>query len=481
MRSENSNDISRRKALAAVGAAGMSSLAGCNGGGGGGGTETTRNDSRGGITGTASGDSGPVTITMWTNVQGQSQVADRFLEKQINLYKQRTGNDVIWVKEPVTNVKNGGWMQRMESGQGPTLYQTSFSRCGAFIANGHITPWGSLLDRMNDSVVEGTKWAYDRIKSVFRGFSDPKLKMMPFGFALQDPFVARKDHFEKAGLSIEDDFPPTGLQDLINIATTLQKDGPADIGFQVHGSPGDLMDEITPTWAHERGGKKGLYLNQDWSDTNYDSDAWKWSLGNQVKIYRNLGLSSENATSTSDEDACRLIYNGKASMSQVGMLNYGLFANQAPELLNSGTLQFGPSWEGKSGYRGEFNMFGFGINDKPQGMDSKTWQRKLDAVIDFLNQIASVEVQKNVLDKWGLVPFNQKAWSKIPSKPSNFFDACRTIAEGSEYAWPAHPDMASIQYNIPGPIFQRAMNGQISADKACNLAAERIRQRVFTG
>lgn len=470
--SSNSNNISRRKALAVIGATGTSTLAGCTGG-------NNSGNSSGGTAGSAGDSSNSVTITLWSNIQGQSEPAKIFMQDQVNKYEKRTGNKIKWLQEPVTNVQNGNWLQRMQNGQIPTLYQTAFSRMGAFVKNDLVTPWGDVLNQLDDSVVSGTKWAHDSVKNVFRGFDGNKLKMMPLGFVMQEPFVARKDHFKKAGLSIEDDFPPENYDELIQLATTLQEDGPADIGFQVHGAQGDLMDEITPTWAHERGGQKGLYVNKAWDDTNLDSDVWKWSLGKQVEIVQKKGLSSKNAATTSDEDAIRLITSGQASMSQVGMLGYGLFASQAPQLLKDGTIQFGPSWEGKSGYRGEFNMNGIGIGSKPPKTDSTTWKNKRKAAVQFVNQLGSVKVQKDVFDKWGLLPFNRDAWKKIPSKKNGMFETAKTIAKNSEYGWQAHPDMADIQYNIPGPIFQRAINGQISAEKACDQAAKQIRQRVF--
>lgn len=490
MHSKDSNDVSRRRALTVLGAASITSLAGCSGDGGGTDTEaggetaesegTNGTNAGSGTTGTPRASiSEPASITLWTNIHGQSQVAEEFMQTQINRFKERTNNKVNWVKEPVTNVQNGNWLQRMENQQGPTLYQTAFSRMGSFVANNHVTPWGDVFDQLDDSVVSGTEWAHDTVRNVFRGFEGEKLKMMPLGFVMQEPFVARRDHFEEAELSIEDDFPPTNPEELIDIATTLKENGPADIGFQVHGSPGDLMDEISPTWAHGRGGEQGLYVNEAWDDTLLDSDAWKWSLRKQVEIYQDLGLSAENSAQTSDEDAVRLVIDGDASMSQVGMLNYGLFANQAPELLENGTLQFAPSWEGESGYRGEFNMNGIAIRSKPSNMDSETWQGKLNAAVNFVNQLATVEVQQEVFDNWGLLPFNQTAWEQISTRESGIFEAATTIAEGSEFGWQAHPDMADIQYNIPGPIFQRAMNGQISAEEACNQAAKRIRQQVF--
>ncbi|SFR65500.1 ABC-type glycerol-3-phosphate transport system, substrate-binding protein [Halogeometricum rufum] len=475
--------ISRRRALKSLGVAGVAGLAGCAGGNGGSGNGGTTDASGGGGTATTGGsekNANGTTITLWTTLHGQSKVAEQFLDETIKAYEQRTGNSVQWIKETVSNVQNGNWRQRMAQGQIPTLYQTAPSRIGGLIDAGYVTPWGSVLDQLSDDVVSGTEWAQPVVENIYRGFEDNKLKTALLGFVMQEPFVARADHFEEAGLDIETDFPPKNYDELIDIAKTLQKDGPGDIGFQVHGAPGDLMDEISPTWAHAIGGEQGLYVNADWSDTHLDSDAWKTSLRRQVEIYREMGLSAENSATTSDEDACRFLADGRASMSQVGMLNYGLLSNLAPDMLENGTLRYGASWKGESGFRGEFNATALALGSKPPNVSSAKWERQRQAGIEFIDTMLSTEVQKKAFTKWGLLPFNRNAWEESPTLKNNAVEAGIAIAEESEYGWQAFPEMAAVQYNISGPIFQQAMTGELSPEEACNQAASQIRQQVFS-
>ncbi|MFB6136826.1 MAG: twin-arginine translocation signal domain-containing protein [Halobacteriaceae archaeon] len=77
---------SRRRALKGLGAAGATGLAGCSS-----------------LTG-GEGDTTGTTITLWTTLQGQSSVAEQFLQQTINQYEERTGNTVEWIKETVSNV-----------------------------------------------------------------------------------------------------------------------------------------------------------------------------------------------------------------------------------------------------------------------------------------------------------------------------------------------------------------------------------------
>jgi multiple sugar transport system substrate-binding protein len=472
---QDDGGVSRRNALKTLGGtAGIGMLAGCIGGdsSSGGGGEKVGNKS-------SSKNANGVTIELWNTVNGQSEVAANYLTELQRKYEQQTGNTLKLVNDNVASVQKGNWLTRMNQGKVPTLFQCAGSRSGQFVENGFVTPWGTVIDQFNSKIINGTEWAHDTVRDMYQGFEKPKMKTMMLGFVMQEPFIARADHFEKAGLDIEKDYPPKNYDELIDLAKTLQKEGPGKYGFQVHGAPGDLMDEITPTWAHTYGGVDGMYINSDWTDVNYDKKPWKTSLSRQVEIYRELDLSSPNADSTSDEDACNLLIDGKASMSMVGMLNYGLLASRAPKMLKNGTLRFGSNWEGKSGFRGEYNNTVIGLGSKPPGMADSTWEKKKQAGIKFMEFVMSVEVQKDIFKKFGLLPFNRKAWDKIPPKKNKIVDVATTLAKNSKYAWSAHPQMGDIQYNIPGPIFQRAMNGTLTPEEACNQAASRVRRQVF--
>lgn len=61
---------------------------------------------------------------------------------------------------------------------------------------------------------------------------------------------------------------------------------------------------------------------------------------------------------------------------------------------------------------------------------------------------------------------------------SNFITTLDTIASDIDYGWSSQPEMATIQYDIPGPIFQEAITGDISPETACEKAARQVRNRV---
>jgi len=472
--------ISRRGFIKGAGAAGIAGLAGCSGDGGDGGDSGDGGDGTGTPTDTmGDGQTGGATITYWSVLHQQSQVSRLALERLISDFENQTNHTVEPNWSIAQSLQDGTWLQNMNSGRVPILYDSQVSRNGQFIDAGYVQPFEEeVVPELSDDVVSGIEWNLDAMANLYQGFDKDVAYEMMLGSVMQEPFVVRTDHMEEAGLDPENDFPPQDYDELIELATTLQEDGPGNHGFQVHGSPGDLMDEITPTWAMSYGGQDGLYVNSDWSDTNLDNEHWKKTLRQNVEIFRDHELSAPNSNSTSDEDAVQLLISGQASMSQVGMLNHGMFANRAPELLEQGSIKYGPAWEGPSGYRGEYNVTSMTLC-KPPNMDDQKYERKKSAAIEFMEFLLSSDTQVNTFDWWGILPANESVWEETTGTNHQLPETAMTIAEGSEFGWQAHSEMSDIQYNIPGPIFQQAMSGDISPEEACNQAAEEIRNQVF--
>lgn len=497
--SDRDTSVNRRRFIEAAGIAGVVGLAGCGGGSGGGGESGggsgggdsggsgsggsgSGGGSGGGSSGSTGGQStGGATITYWSVLHQQSQVARLALENAISRFENQT-NHTIEVNWSITqSIQDGTWLQNMNNRQAPILFDSQVSRNGQFIDAGFVQPFEEeVVPELSSEIVDGIEWSLDRMANLYQGFDKDVAYEMMLGAAMQEPFVVRTDHMEEAGLDPDSDFPPTNYDELIELATTLQQEGPGNHGFQVHGAPGDLMDEISPTWAMGYGGVDGLYVTQDWNDTNLDNEHWKRTLREQVEIFREHELSSPNANSTSDEAACQLLIDGQVSMSQVGMLNAaGLIANRAPDLYESGTIRYGPSWEGPSGFRGEYNVTSMSLARDPD-MDDQTYERKKAAAIEFMEFILDPDFQAKTFERFGIMPANQSVWEETRGPAHMLPDTAFTIAEGSEYGWQAHPEMSDIQYNIPGPIFQQAMTGDLTPEEACDQAAQQIRNQVFS-
>lgn len=452
----------RRNFLKAAGATGLAATAGCLGIGGGG--------------------SGKTTVQYWEYFHSQSEVANELLTSATQSFQKEHNINfqVNWASW--SDINGGKWKNNIQNGNRPVLYDSTNSLDGQFIEPGWVKPLSEYKDKLDDEAVKNIEWALDMASSAYRGF-DGDIYEIPIGMEVGAPFIVRTDHFEEAGLSMEDDFPPKDYEDLVRIAKKLDQDGPAPNAFQVYGATGDVTDEALVTWTASEGGIDGMYLNEDWSDVNYDNKVWKESFRKYVDLYREHGFSSDGAPTASNEAAAQMLISGDVSMVQGSTKDFGLLRSRAEDMLNDGTIQFGPSWKGAAGNRGEFFTQCVAVMRAPDDVDQATWEKKQEVAYDWINKLLSKDFQKEVPNSLATLPVRKDVQEELkgasgPVASSNFINALDTMASDIDLAWSSQPDMTAIQYDIAGPVFQKAMLGEISPEQACDRAAKQIREQI---
>ncbi|WP_135303963.1 ABC transporter substrate-binding protein [Haloarcula amylovorans] len=456
----------RRQFLQAAAVGGTAGLAGCIGGSDG---------------SSGSNSSGSTTVGYWEYFHSQSEVAKTLMESSVEEFQN--SNDVqLQMNWASWNDINGGkWKNNIQNGNRPVIYDSTNSLDGQFIEPGWVKPVSEYKDRLNEEALQNIEWAFEMTKSCYRGF-DEDLYEIPIGLEVGAPFIARKDHFEKAGLSIEDDFPPENYEQLVQVAKQLQEKGPGDYGFQIYGAQGDVTDEALVTWTTSEGGYDGTYLNKDWSDVNYDNEIWKEATRKYVDLYQKHGLSSEKAPTASNEGAAQMLIQGDVSMVQGSTKDFGLLRSRAEDMLSDGTIVFGPSWEGAAGNRGDFFTQCIALMRKPDDVSADVWKQREDVAINWINKVLSKEFQQEVPRSLATLPARKDVWSTLKEdemlNQSNFISTLETTVDGMEHGWSSHPGMNAIQYNIAGPLFQEAVRGKISPEEACDRSATQIREQL---
>lgn len=458
--------MQRRKFLQAAALSGTASLAGC----------VSRLTGSGG-----SGDSDGDTVEYWEYFHSQSEVATNQMESSIKEFEESTGAQMQMNWASWSDINGGKWKNNIQNGNRPVLYDSTNSLNGQFIEPGWVKPVSEYKDRLNDDALEQLEWAFEMSQSCYRGFEED-LYEIPIGLEVGAPFIARADHFEEAGLSIEDDFPPESYEELVQVATQLQEQGPADHGFQIYGAQGDVTDEALVTWTTAEGGYDGLFLNESWSDVNYDNEIWKEATRKYVDLYQEHGLSSDKAPTASNEGAAQMLIQGDVSMVQGSTKDFGLFRSRAEEMLQDGTIVFGPSWEGAAGNRGDFFTQCIALMRKPDNVSAEVWEQREATAIEWINKVLSKDFQKEIPRSLATLPARKDVWSGLKDEQvfqeSNYISTLETTVEGMEHGWSSHPGMNAIQYNTAGPLFQQAVRGEISAEEACDQAAKQIREQV---
>ncbi|MFP8890436.1 ABC transporter substrate-binding protein [Natrialbaceae archaeon A-CW2] len=420
-----------------------------------------------------------VDFTYWNAINVQSRAARRASERLTNAFESQTGAtiDVSW--EGYGNVIGAAWPEAFQRGDYPVLYDSVSQFGGTFVQGDWIYPAEEYLDELPDEIVSNIDWLLDSMRHQYRGLADDTLFEIPFGFSAEIPFIGRMDHFEQAGLNPDDDFPPSNYDELIETASALQNDGPASYGFQIHGDPLDVSTSIVPCWTVARAGEDGLLLNQDMTDTNIDNDVWVETFQDYVDIFREHELSNPGTPAASDEEVVPQMIGEDVAMSQIDFLNQPTLMEQGGSLMDEGTIRWAPSWEGDAGERGIQLPFTLGVTRPPEGVDEDEYAKKQQAAIEFIALMLSEEVQLRMFEDYGLLPVRQDVWELLPERNDRLFESMIAMAEGSSYAWSAHPQITGIMYSWSVPYFQEALQGNMTAQEACETAAAEIRDNVF--
>lgn len=460
-----SNKHTRRRFIEASAIGGIVGLSGCIGA----------------LGGDSGSEGGGGDFEYWEYFHSQSQVAEELMQSTVEEFQEENNVQMSMNWASWDDINGGKWKNNIQNGNRPVIYDSTNSLNGQFIEPGWVKPVDEYRDRLDDEALENIEWALEMTQSCYRGF-DANVYEVPIGLEVGAPFIVRADHFEEAGLSLEDDFPPTNYEHLIQVATQLQEDGPGDYGFQIYGDQGDVTDEALVTWTASEGGYDGMYLNEDWSDVNYDNDIWKEATRQYVDIYHEYGLSSDRATTASNENVAEMLIEGSVSMAQTSTKDFGQIRSRAEDMLADGTIVFGPPWEGAAGNRGEFFTQCIALMRKPDNVDEETWQQYEDDAIAWINKLLTTDFQQEVPRSLGTLPVRRDVWSNLEGDEtfgdSQFMSTVQTTVEGMEHGWSSNPNMNAIQYDIAGPLFQQAVRGEIGPEEACDRAAEEIRNQI---
>lgn len=477
------SSASRRKFLKVAGAAGLStSLAGC--GGSDEDTTTTTDDSGGGDqttgTGDTSGDISGVNFEYWDVHHSQSTAARESVQSLVEEFESETGSNLRVNYDSVGNSAGSKWINAFQRGDYPNII-TGFSHIdGKYMDGGWIKPFSEYKDEFSQETLDGIEWMLPVVEYASRMY-DEGIMGIPFGFEPKNPIVARIDHFEEAGLDPEEDFPPKNYEHLIEVATTLQEDGPGKFGFQIWGTASDWL-EVSNPMAIALGGKDGAFLNEAADDTNIDNDTWIQNIKNWSEIYTKHGLSSDGTVNANDETAVALMRQGDVSMCQVAPANHPSFMEQARDMMMDGTIQWGPMYSEPSGQRGTFLLATMAITRKPEQTSEEEWAPKERAAIQFIEKLLSKDFQKNLQQNYGYLPVRDDVWEEATAQVEgedshHFSESLFTMAEEIDVAWSFHPKQRPAMVS-PAPHMQKVLQGDLTPEQACKDAAEEFRKTI---
>lgn len=467
----NQNDsvkVNRRDLLAGMATGAAASVAGCTGDGGG--TPTPRVETRivtqeGGtvvktVKVTEPRDLRGTTITHWDIMAAQGQVVQEAIMELIANFEQDTGINVQTNWSGYGPLYGQKWITQFERGDYPVVYDTEFIAMGKLYATGKILPYSEWKQWLDPDVVENIQWMMPLVEEATRGWPEGPYDI-PYGLNPRAPFVARTDHFEQAGLSIEDDFPPRNFEHLKSIARTLQNDGPTDVGFPVYGDGFDTIDTFD-AWRAADSEEYANYVNEDWTEPLYLSDPWVENFDRMVSFERE-GLATERSVSLSDEAARDLLSAGQISLAQIEFFNVPVQFRRSNELITDGTLKYGHAWPGDTGKPAITLPQSAGITRAPPGADEQEYRLKQQAGVEFLNRWFSKDFQRQLPRILGLWPVRQDVWDEVElpaEEEHNIVETMRWMAERQALIQPTMVNGSAVAYTIISNQAQQVFQGK---------------------
>ena len=461
--------ISRRPFVkGAVSGALALSVAGCTGEGneGNGGNNSTSNGS--GIEGTS--------FTFWdVKYFGESRDAEKAITDAISSFNEKTGANAQLNKQtgeqPI--------LESFKSGNQPAAFTQSIYNLGKFISSDQLYSFSDYRNQHQqyvENLVDGVDTYLD---FCYSGWEEDKYAV-PMTSCPYAPFMARADHFEEAGLDIEKDFPPENFEDLVEVATALEENGPGT-GYQTYGSTADMHDVFFNQWTSAEGGKKGWGFTDDWSDVRFDNDVWKKCTRWVNELYNEHGFGTPQTPTMTDEDTINLLVQGKVSMANQASFNQPVFMDRAGDMIEDGTLVWGEPWGGKTGNQSYNWTAGVAFAKPPEGKDEAAWEKKQKAAHQLVNYLSTSGFMSETMPNLGFMPSRADTVEKIDVENSdnltqNWYDVTSSIQSGSKYAYECHPLRVEVYAETFAAEGQKMLKGEQSAEEACNNAAEKARE-----
>ena len=397
-----------------------------------------------------------VTIDYWNIIGVQNKIIRQLSQQIIHAFEQKTGATVNTTWDSYGSIIGPKYRTNFKGGIAPTVFDAAGRWTGQL--RRFLRPFNDFMeDHWDDDAREGTAWLIPLIERQNRGFADAKLIYdLPFGLVMQAPIITRRDHWEKAGIDWEQNWPIRDTDHFLEVLELLRAKAGVRYPTEVYGKIWDAGDTQLNGWVRSLDIETSTFINADWSRSNADQPAWTQAVQFYVDLFRKHKFSSPNSPQSTDEDSVEQFIRGRKSIIHADILNRGTLLARMADQMKDGTVQWGPHFPiagGKSGSQVFLAFSTFHIV-KQQGPDAEIKER---AAWEFVKEWFLPENMIAYAKSAGLCS-RRDLWPRLMGSADHYAEVGTGMIVNPG-VWANHPKSVDIQYNLFAPHIQRAMLG----------------------
>ena len=411
-----------------------------------------------------------VEIDYWNMIGVQNKIVREQSETIIKAFEQKTGAKVNVTWNSYGDIIGPKYRTNFIGNIRPTVFDTASRWVGQL--REFMRPLDDFIAaELDPEARAGIEWMLPLFQKQNSGFADANVNYgVPLNLVPQAPYILNRDHFDKAGIDFDANYPIRDSEHYVELCKELQAKAGVKYPTEVYGKIWDFADTQLNGWIRSVDKETSDFISADWKQSNATSEAWIKGVQFYVDVFRKHKLSSPNSPASSDEEAVEQFIRGRKSIVHCDLLNRGTLLAKMPDEMKDGRIMWGPQFP-LAGANSGSQCF-LGINSfhivKQEGPDAELKER---AAWEFIKEWLNADNALAVSRSSGLTG-RRDLWEQLKGSPDRHIETAVATIGDDPGVWTGHPKSVDVQYNLIAPHGQKMLQGAPVEEELAAYAKE---------